>query len=152
MSLNRSLLVKMGKEVFVDSKSKFSQCVHRRVSIFDEETAIFFRESSVENPVHRLNFPMFPCKFYQPNIPAEDVIAGLPAVMSTSLYALLNGENRLQSRPFVFLLPGNILDFGANPLFNLSMRPAFFSAVWKLFISFSSAVSKNRRTSSSKDG
>lgn len=108
MGLHGRLIVKMGTAVFVDSKSKFTQGIHRLVCIFSKETAIIFRKSHIQNPLHRLNFPMLLCKFNQlfgTSIPAGDGMAGLPAVMSTSFYAPPNGENRLQSRPLLFQFP-----------------------------------------------
>lgn len=87
-----------GKEIFMNSKSKFAQGIHRFVGVFAEETTVILGKGHIQKPVHRLNFPMFPGNFHQlfgRNIPAGNVIAGFPAVVSTSLYDTFNRENRL---------------------------------------------------------
>ena len=57
---------------------------------------------------------------FRKTVAAGDIEAGLLAGMATGLNRALNGENRLQPRPFVFFQPGYILDFAANPLFDAS--------------------------------
>ena len=99
-SLDRRFFVAFGKEIFMDSKGKFAQGIHRLVCVFTEKTAVIFRKSNIQNPVHGLDFPMLPSKFHQlfgRGIPAGNVITGLPAVMPASLHNPLNRENRLQA-------------------------------------------------------
>ena len=55
--LDKCSLVMSGKKVFTESQSKFTQGTHRLAGIFGEETAIIFRKSHVQNPVHGLNYP-----------------------------------------------------------------------------------------------
>ena len=62
------------------------------MGIFTEETAVILRKSNIQNPVHRLNFPMLASKFH------ELFGTGIPA-------------------GFVLFHPGNILDFAANSFF-----------------------------------
>lgn len=86
-----------GKEIFMNSKSKFAQGIHRFVGVFAEETTVILRKSNIQQPVHGLDFPMLPSKFHQLNgggVPAGNVITGLPAVVPTNLYNPLNRENR----------------------------------------------------------
>ena len=101
----------------MDRKGKFAQGIHSLVCAFTEETAVIFRKSNIQNPVHGPDFSMLPSKLHQlfgRGIPAGNVIAGLPAVAPASLHNPLNRENRLQSRPFVLFKPRNVHDFSAN--------------------------------------
>ena len=123
MGLNRGFLAVSGKEIFMDSKGKFTQGIHRLVGIFAEKMAVILRKSNIQKPVHRLDFPMLTNKCRQlfgRGVPAGNIIAGLPAVMSTNIHNPLNRENRLQSRPSVLFQPGNVLDFAANSFLNPS--------------------------------
>lgn len=82
-----------GKEIFMDSKGKFAQGIHRLVGVFAEKTAVIFRKSNIQNPVHGLDFPMPPSKFHQlfgRGIPVGNVTTGLPAVVSTHLHDSFN--------------------------------------------------------------
>ena len=92
-SLDRGLFVVNDKEIFMDSKGKFAQSIHRLMGVFTEETAVILRKSDVQNPVHRLDFPMFPSKFHQlpgGGVPAGNVVTDFPAAMSPSLHNPFN--------------------------------------------------------------
>lgn len=71
--------------------------------------------------MHRLDFPVLLAKLHQlfsAGISAGNVIAGLPAELSTGLNTPFNGKNRPQTRLLMLVQPGNILDFPPNPLFD----------------------------------
>ena len=95
---DRGFFVVIGKEIFMDSKGKFAQGIHRLMGVFTEKTAVILRKSNIQSPVHRLNLPVLPSKLHQlfgRGVPAGNVITGFPAEMSTSLHNALNRENRL---------------------------------------------------------
>ena len=109
-----------GQEIFMDSKSEFAQSVHGFVGIFAQKTAAIFRKGNVQHPVHGFNLPMLPGKRHKlfcRNISAGNIITGFYAVLSAHLNTALNGKNSLQTWPFVFLQPGNILHFAADSFF-----------------------------------
>ena len=44
---HRGLYMTGRKEIFVDSKSKFAQRIHRSMGIFSEKTAVVFRKGDI---------------------------------------------------------------------------------------------------------
>ena len=77
IGLNRGFFVVSSEEIFMDSKGKFAQNIHRFMGVFSKKTATILRKSNIQNPMHRFDFPMLPGQHHQllgTDIPAGNVL------------------------------------------------------------------------------